>query len=175
MSEENTNQEKKCYKKALIAGVIVSLVLSFAAFALSLVTFLGASGHIPALSMGQELPISKKYDRGRTFEKALKKNKPVIVWFYVDWCGYCQKFAPVFDEVIKNKDIKKKFAVAFVNCDNHDNQKLIQEYKVQGFPTVFVVNPKTGEKIQLDNFKFFTPTAQEDLVRDIKEFLRAKK
>lgn len=86
MSEEN--KEKKCHKKMLIAGVIVSLVLSIAAMGLSLVTFLGANGYIPSLSMGSDLPISKKYDRGRSLDKAMKKDKPVIIWFYVD-CPYC--------------------------------------------------------------------------------------
>lgn len=172
MSEENN--EKKCRKKMLIAGVIVSLVLSIAAMGLSLVTFLGANGYIQSLSMGSDLPISKKYDRGRSLEKALKKDKPVIIWFYVDWCGYCQKFAPVFDEVIKTKEVKKKYAVAFVNCDNKDNQKLIQDYNVMGFPTVFLFNPETGEKKQLDNYKFFIPAAKEEIIRDLKDFVRPK-
>lgn len=122
--------------------------------------------------MGADLPISKKYDRGRSFKKALKKNKPIIVWFYTDWCGYCQRFAPTFDEVTKDKNIKKNFAIAFVNCDNHDNKGLMEQYSVQGFPTVYVIDTKTDKKVLLDNFKFFGPTAKEDLVRDLKEFLR---
>lgn len=174
MSEENKT-EKKCYKKLLIAGVILSLVLSITSTAMSAVTLLAINGHIPSLAAGQDLPISKKYDRGRSLQKALKKNKPVIVWFYVDWCGYCQRFAPIFDEVTKNKDIKKKFAIAFVNCDDQKNQALVQKYQIHGFPTVYLLDPKTGEKVVADNYKFFTPTAKEDLVRDFKEFLRPKK
>ena len=173
MSEE-MNQEKKCYKKLLIGGVIASLILSIAAMTLSVVTFLGVNGHIPSLSANADLPISKKYDRGRSLKKALKKNKPVIIWFYVDWCGFCQRFAPTFNEVTKDKNIKKKFAVAFVNCDDQSNQALIQEYGVHGFPTVFLLNPKTGEKVLIDNFKLFAPNAKEDLIRDFKEFLRPK-
>lgn len=173
MSEENLN-EKKCYKKMLVTGVIVSLLFSTVALALSAFTLLGINGHIPSISMGQDLPISKKYDRGRSLDKALKKNKPVIIWFYVDWCGYCQRFAPTFDKVTKNKDIKKRFAVAFVNGDNKDSAKLMQEYSIHGFPTVYLLNPETGEKVLIDNGKMFSPDAEEDLIRDIKEFLRPK-
>ena len=53
-----------------------------------------------------------------------------------------------------------------------DNKKLMEEYGVHGFPTVFVVDKKSGKKVQLDNYKFFEPTAKDDLVRDAKEFLR---
>ena len=166
------SEEKKCYKKWLVGGVIASLVFSIVSFGLSLFTILGINGNIPSISLGADLPISKKYDRGRNFKKALKKNKPVVLWFYTDWCGYCQKFAPTFDEVTKDKAVKKNFAIAFVNCDNQDNKALMEEYNVHGFPTVFVVDVKSGKKVQLDNFKFFQSSAKDDLVRDLKEFLR---
>ena len=166
------SEEKKCYKKWLIGGVIASLVFSIASIGLSTFTLLAVNGNIPSIAIGANLPISKKYDRGRSFDKALKKNKPVIVWFYTDWCGYCQRFAPTFDEFTKDKYVKKNFAIAFVNCDDKDNKKLMEEYGVHGFPTVFVVDKKSGKKVQLDNYKFFEPTAKDDLVRDAKEFLR---
>lgn len=172
MSEE-LNTKSKC-QKTLVVGVILSLVFSFLALCTSVVGILGQLGKIEVLSAGQNLPISKKYDRGQSWAKALKKKKPVVVFFYADWCGYCQRFAPTYNEVAKSKDIKKKFAIAYVNCDDQANSALVSEYGVQGFPTVFVVNPETKEKIQLENNKFFSPTAKEDMIRDIKEFLRKK-
>ena len=75
-------------------------------------------------------------------EKALKKEKPVIVWFYTDWCGYCQRFAPTFGKVTKDKKIKNNFAVAYVNAEYAENQDLVQEYQIQGFPTIYLLNPK---------------------------------
>ena len=59
MSEE-MNQEKKCYKKLLIGGVIDSLILSIAAMTQFVVAFLGVNEHIPSLSAKAEMPISKK-------------------------------------------------------------------------------------------------------------------
>lgn len=174
--EENQNSNTgKCAKKALVVGVIVSLVFSFLSLVLSVVTLLGSTGAIPEISSNSSnLPISKKYDRGQSFKKAEKKNKPVVVFFYVDWCGFCQRFAPTFNEIAKSKEIKKDFAIAYVNCDNPDNRGYIEEYGIQGFPTVFVVDPKTNVKTQLKNEIFFSPNAKEDVTREIREFLRAK-
>ena len=148
-------------KKLLITlGIIIAMAVS------SVVGFAVAAMNAPKHP--------SDYKIGITYDKALESDKPMLALFYVDWCGYCQKFAPIFDELIKSKDVKKKYAVAFVNCDNKDNQKIIQEYNVLGFPTVFLLNPKTGEKKQLDNYKFFIPNAKEELIRDLKEFLRPK-
>ena len=172
MSEEN-KKTNAC--KLVTIGVIASLIMSFCAFVMSGITLLGSTGAIPQLAIGADLPISKKYDKGRSLEKAMKKDKPVVAFFYVDWCGFCQRFAPTFDAVSKNKDIKKKFSIAYINCDDPKNRELIEKYGIQGFPTVFVVDSKGEEKVQLKNEMFFAPTAQEDLVREIKEFLRPKK
>ena len=106
MSEEN-KKTNAC--KLVTIGVIASLIMSFCAFVMSGITLLGSTGAIPQLVIGADLPISKKYDKGRSLEKAMKKDKPVVAFFYVDWCGFCQRFAPTFDAVSKNKDIKKKF------------------------------------------------------------------
>ncbi len=46
----------------------------------------------------------------------------------------------------------------------------MQEYQVQGFPTVYLVNPKTKEKVQIDNSKLFAPEAKENLVKEFLEF-----
>lgn len=165
------SEEKKCHKKLIVIGVILSLVLSFTSLCISSFLLLAATGKITVL-MGNNAPISKKYDKGRSLEKALKKDKAVIVWFYVDWCGYCQKFAPTFDKVIKDKRIKKNFTPAFINCDLPENRKYIEEYGVKGFPTVYLLNPKTGKKLEVSNFKLFAPDAKEIIIKDSEEFLK---
>ena len=118
----------------------------------------------------EPVKISKQYDKGQNMEKALKTKKPMIVWFYTDWCGYCQRFAPTFGKVTKNRSIKKNFAVAYVNAEYAENQGLMAEYQVQGFPTVFLVNPTTNEKVHIDNGKLFAPDAEEELVKEFLAF-----
>ncbi len=162
MSQENQIEEKvekKCKFTMLAILVIVSLLLSVSSLTLSILSFKGMG--TPA--EGGKVVISKQFDKGRSLDKAMATKKPMIVFFYTDWCGFCQKFIRTFDKVTKDKKIKQNFAIAFVNCENQDNQKYVQEYNVHGFPTVFVVT-EDGRRIQLDNNTFFN----EDSVEVIK-------
>jgi len=166
MSEEN----KKCIKKKAVAAVaIAALVLSFVSLILDgiIINKLNAKG-----LMTDPVVISKQYDKGQSMEKALKTEKPVIVWFYTDWCGYCQRFAPTFGKLTKDKQIKKNFAVAYVNAEKPENQGYMQEYQVQGFPTVYLLNPKTKEKEHIDNAKLFEEEALKNLKEEFMEFAK---
>lgn len=162
MSEEqNLNKEedkKNCKCKLIIAAVILSLILSTASFVLSTLAYTGASNG--GEQGGKQVVISKQYDKGRSLAKAKETGKPIIVFFYTDWCGFCQRFAPTFDKITKTKDIKKNFAIAFVNCEKEENHALMQEYGVQGFPTVFVID-KNGKKTQLENGTFFNEDSKK--------------
>ena len=91
--------------------------------------------------------ISEKYDKGQSFAKAQEKNKPILVFFYANWCGYCQRFAPIYDKLSKDKEIKDALAVAYVNCEDEENADLVQEYEIEGFPTVYVVKGDKKEQI----------------------------
>ncbi|MBE7707012.1 MAG: hypothetical protein E7Z91_07220 [Cyanobacteria bacterium SIG30] len=110
--------------------------------------------------------ISEKYDKGQSFTKAKEENKPILTFFYVDWCGYCKRFAPTFDKLSKDKDIKNKFAIAYVHCESAENSDLVSEYKIEGFPTVFIV--KGEEKIQVPNNILF------DDIKELKKALLEK-
>ena len=162
MSEEQNQFEEKiektCKYTMFIVLTIISLLLSITSLTLSILTAQGG------LKLGEAKPvvISKQYDKGRSLDKALATKKPMIVFFYTDWCGFCQRFVPTFHKVAKSKEIRKNFAIAYVNCEVEKNRKHMQEYNVQGFPTVYVVD---GEKrTHLENNTFFN----EDSVDVIK-------
>lgn len=164
MSDEN----KKCAKKkAIMIIAIVAAVLSVVSLVLD--------GIIIKKMVAKDIwkdpvVISKQYDKGQSMEKALAAEKPMVIWFYTDWCGFCQRFAPTFGEVTKDKRVKKNLAVAYVNAEKPENAGLMQEYNVQGFPTVYLYNPKTGEKIQVDNGRLFEPEAKENLIKEFVAF-----
>ncbi len=161
MSQENQTEEKvekNCKFTLLMVMVIVSLLLSVSALTLSILSFKGTNG--PSAASNNPIVISKQYDKGRSLDKAIATKKPMIVFFYTDWCGFCQRFIKTFDKVTKDKKIKSNFAIAYVNCENQDNHKYMEEYKVQGFPTVFVVT-KEGKKVQLENSTFFNDDSVE--------------
>ncbi len=170
MSEEQTpqNQNKPC--KCLIVLVTIAFIMSLASLVLSVLNFTAHPGRQQAADNGGQVVISKQYDKGRSLEKAVKTKKPMIVFFYTDWCGYCQRFAPVFDEVTKDSKVKKNFAIAYVNCEKQENQKHMQEYSVNAFPTVFVVD-ENNKRTHLDNNTFFNDDSKEVLVKKVLELI----
>ena len=122
-------------------------------------------------SSGTPVSISEKYAKDDyTLEKAMDSGKPVIALFYADWCGFCQSFAPTFARIIKTRDFKKNLAAAYVNCDDPANDKYIKEYKIEGFPSVFMINPKTGEKTKVGNNLLFVADAEKSLLKRFVEF-----
>ena len=163
MSEEqNVQVEKDCKSTLLITLVSVSLVFSVVTFCLLLYALFGggpapdrpAREHVQRGDDGHKVVISTQYDRGRSLAKARATKKPIVVFFYTDWCGFCQRFAPTFDKITKDRVIKDNFAVAYVNCEKEENQADMQEFGIQGFPTVYVIK-KDGSKTQLENGTFF--------------------
>ena len=80
-------------------------------------------------------------DKGvMTFEEAEKLDNPMVVMFYVDWCTYCRRYMPIFGE-LANK-YKNKYSFAVINCDKLMYEKMVKEFNIMGFPTVFVVDKK---------------------------------
>ena len=158
MSEEQIQQtEKKCNCNRAVALIsIAALFISIISFVLS--TYTLVSGATPG--EGKKVVISKQYDKGQSLEKALATNKPVLVFFYTDWCGFCQRFVPTYNKIAKLPKIKKNFAVAYVNCENESNKKTVEEYQIHAFPTVYVID-KEGKRTQLDNNTFFNEDSRE--------------
>lgn len=170
MSEEqnlNAEEQELTPTQKMNYFSLLSLMFSIAAMILSVVTFLNVNEGkfgAPQGAPGQVV-ISRQYDKGKTYEKAQAKNKPMIVFFYTDWCGFCQRFAPTFNKVEKNRNIKKKFAIAYVNCEEERNREVVEEYQIKGFPSVFVVD-KDGKRTQLENGTFFNPDSVEVVTKN---------
>lgn len=86
-------------------------------------------------------------------EKAKAENKHLLIDFSgSDWCGWCIKLDK---EVFSQKEFKDyaKDNLVLVMADfprdkskqsedvQKQNQKLMDEFKVRGFPTVFILSP----------------------------------
>lgn len=88
------------------------------------------------------------YDMGMTYEKAKAQDKPMIAVFYADWCTYCIKFMPKLNSV--RNIYKDNFNVVLVNVDDPSNKPLMDEYKISGFPTVYIIDPKLDNRVHID-------------------------
>lgn len=90
------------------------------------------------------------YKIGIPYSDALQSNKPMLVVFYVDWCGYCMKFMPKFN--ILSKLYGNKYNFVMVNVEgSKENRKLAEKTGIGGFPTVYILDPKYDNKVLLSN------------------------
>ena len=96
-----------------------------------------------------------KYDDG--LKLAAKSNKPIIVDFYTDWCGFCKRMDKLtYTDSTVATYLKKHFILVKINGDSKDllnltsgsltGRQVTQSYGVTGYPTTWFLEP-TGNKI----------------------------
>lgn len=160
-------------KKGLdILGVMI-ILMSLAALvmsSLSLTMTLSLKNGIVQYiknEQAKKIEISKDFDKGQTYELAKKTGKPMIVMVYTDWCGVSVAAAPQFNDLTTNEQIKEKFAIAYINGDAKENAGLMKEFKIEGYPTIFIL--KDGKIVRdFAPSEFFDDTYKQDkMVKDI--------
>ena len=77
-----------------------------------------------------------------------------LVLFYADWCGHCKKFKPVWDEVAGgvNTDGQQKLVKVNVGDSSEESEKIMKDYKVDGFPTIVLVD-KSGSNNEINIYE----------------------
>jgi len=108
-------------------GIIFTLILTtIVGFALDL----GKSKHAKP----------SDYKIGVTLNEAVASDKPMLVFFYADWCTYCLKFMPKFAAL--NSLYSSKYSVVMINVDDDVYNNLVESANLTGFPTLSVIDPK---------------------------------
>lgn len=70
----------------------------------------------------------------KEFKDLVAQDGIFVADFYAEWCGPCQQFAPIFNEVSQeNPDI------TFMKIDTEVEQSLSQEYEVTSIPTIVII------------------------------------
>ncbi|KAF0305034.1 Sulfhydryl oxidase 1 [Amphibalanus amphitrite] len=63
--------------------------------------------------------------------------------FYMDWCGHCQRFAPIWSEVARRaKDWGTVIKVGAINCARRRNSAICRTFGIHGVPQVRLFGPR---------------------------------
>ena len=73
-------------------------------------------------------------DKDNFANLVLESPGPVLLDFFANWCGHCQKLLPILDEVADDMD--GKVSVMKVNVDQ--NRELSQKFEIKGLPTMIL-------------------------------------
>ena len=121
-------------------------------------------------------------DFSKAMAAASQKNLPILVMFTgSDWCGWCQKLEREILDKSEFKEYAEKSLVVFSadfpmkkalpDATTKQNKKLAEQYSVEGFPTVVLLN-KDGKEIGRTGYRAGGPEAY---VKHLKELLSAAK
>ena len=146
---------------------LLIFALGAASGVLGYTQYLKHSGIGAQLAKAKDTPSS--YDKGISYAKALEKDKPILAFFYVDWCGFCKRFAPNVPELRKfTKANKMNFVM--INCEDMKNRPLMAQYKIQAFPTFYIIDTKRGYQAQVVNYY-----PAENLKAEVSKYLESLK
>ena len=97
--------------------------------------FISCSPHILSMMSKQKTDGKVIHLNNGEFEtQVLKSNVPVLVDFYVDWCGPCHAIAPTIEALSNEFEGKVKF----VKVDVDANQEVASRYEIMSIPTIML-------------------------------------
>ena len=76
------------------------------------------------------------------FEKILSESSLVMVDFFATWCGPCQMFSHIVEQVVDKYDGD----LAVVKVDIDENSDIAEKYTIQSVPTTILL--KNGEVVE---------------------------
>lgn len=110
------------------------------------------------------------YAVGKDYNSVILTGKPALVLFYADWCRYCIRFMPIYEQAANKYGDDIEFVK--VNVEDPRYQKLVQDSKIGGFPTVMIIDKKYDNKISIPNSSLGT---LDDLGVELERFIKIRK
>ena len=94
--------------------------------------------------------LNPTYVANKEFEEQTSKKEAELLFFYTEWCPYCKKAKPIWNEVkekYENEPINNTI-VYFKEVDCDKDEKMADEYNIEGYPTIKLI--KDGQIIEYD-------------------------
>src|ERR1700735_70587 len=79
-------------------------------------------------------------DSDKTFSKARKEGKPVLIDFFGIWCPPCNELDETVFETPSFLEKAKAFELLKIDADKESSWKLKNKFKIGGYPTVVFTN-----------------------------------
>lgn len=102
----------------------------------------------PRLVVGADIASFWRTDFETALREAEQKKLPLMMHFYADWCGPCQKMEQT---VFASSAVRQMLATRFVavKLNSEKNQRLVHQYGFEILPTDMAVDPLTGKILAL--------------------------
>jgi thioredoxin 1 len=68
------------------------------------------------------------------FQQFITTNQFAVVDFWAEWCGPCQRIAPIMEELSKEFSGK----VAFGKCNTDENRRLATQFNIDAIPAMMI-------------------------------------
>jgi thiol-disulfide isomerase/thioredoxin len=96
-------------------------------------------------------------------------NELSLNLFKADWCGHCQNFKPVWEELKKNKIIDNK-PIEYIEYNDKDKAKWEKTNTgINGYPTIIL---KVGQKVGTKVIEYNGPRTVDDIIKFIKSYVK---
>jgi len=67
------------------------------------------------------------------FVDTVNNNEIVLIDFWAPWCGPCQSFGPIYEELSEQHD-----NVVFAKVNTEDQQQLAMQFQIRSIPTLML-------------------------------------
>jgi thioredoxin 1 len=93
------------------------------------------------------------------FQQFITTNQYAVVDFWAEWCGPCQRIAPIMDDLAKEYGDK----VAFGKCNTDENRKLAMQFNIDAIPAMMLFSK--GQLVDLIIGAYPKEAIREKIVR----------
>ncbi len=131
--------------KKIIIGVFLFIIAGVVVFSHLLMHKIQAEMQETQLEAPIEIP-----EAGLVEYQQADFKRPAVVMFYVDWCTYCRGLMPLFAEIAKK--YADKFEFVIVNCEKPENQKIVGEFHITQYPSIYIEDRDLDFQYQLSIF-----------------------
>lgn len=133
-------------KKTITISILCIVCIIFIGAISFAVNHLDKKAYVSENMIAQDLFSNSKLD----------KTKPTLVFFHSERCGYCVRFAPIFEKL--SKEYNKTFNFVTLDVDNPKNFDLARGNVVE-LPSVFIFDTSIGNKVQIPMAELFSENA----------------